>query len=80
MPTYQEIHAQVVQLLGEQVKYDGEITETTTFISDLGLDSVQVMELVLHLEEHFDISFPINVLPEVRTVRDLCDQLVKVLG
>ena len=75
MPSYEDIYAQVARLLTEQVKYDKAITGDTDFIEDLGLDSVQVMELVLHIEEEFDISFPINVLPAVRTLSDLCSEL-----
>lgn len=78
MPSYDDIYAQVVRLLTEQVKYDKAIAGETDFIDDLGLDSVQVMELVLHIEETFDISFPINVLPAVRTVSDLCTQLAEL--
>ena len=38
--------------------------------ADLGLDSVTVMELVAEAEDRFDVSVPLNALPEVRTVGD----------
>jgi acyl carrier protein len=36
------------------------------------------MELLLKIEDHFDVSIPLNVLPDVRTVRDLCLQLDEI--
>jgi acyl carrier protein len=47
--------------------------------ADLELDSAQLMELVLEIEEEFDISVPLNILPDVQTVRDLALQLHAIL-
>lgn len=44
------------------------ITETTEFASDLELDSLAVMDLVAAIEDSFDITIPINILPELETV------------
>lgn len=43
---------------------------TTSFVDDLALDSVTVMELVAEAEDRFDVSIPLNALPETRTVGD----------
>jgi acyl carrier protein len=37
-------------------------------LADLGFDSLQVLELVGELEEHFDIAVPLNDLSRIRTV------------
>ena len=45
------------------------------FLADLHLDSLQVMNLLLHVEDRFDISIPVNILPDVKTVKDLALQI-----
>lgn len=52
-----------------------ELTETTDFLGDLDLDSMTIMEVLLELEERLDILIPQNVLPDVRTLRDLAREL-----
>ncbi len=51
------------------------ISEETDLVRDLGLDSLKVMELLFEVEDAFDISYPINSLGEVHTVRDLALQI-----
>jgi acyl carrier protein len=50
----------------------------TDIVADLGLDSLKVMKLVESVEDSFDISVPLNVLPEVRTVGDFVLQIEKI--
>ena len=52
-----------------------EIGEDTDLLADLSLDSLQVMNLLLHVEDRFDISIPVNILPDVKTVKDLALQI-----
>jgi len=49
-------------------------------VTDLGLDSLRVMKLVVEVEDRFDISIPINILPNVRTIKDFAVQLETLLG
>lgn len=51
------------------------ITEDTDLLGDLALDSLQVMNLLLEIEDKFDISIPVNILPDVKTVGDLARQI-----
>jgi acyl carrier protein len=55
-----------------------QLTEDTDLTSGLGLDSVQVLEMCMELEDHLDISIPINRLGEVRTAGQLTDALVAI--
>jgi len=55
-----------------------EIREDTDLLSDLNLDSLQVMNLLLHIEDHFDISIPVSILAGVKTVKDLALQIEKL--
>ena len=49
----------------------GEITPDTNLVSDFTLDSFQVMEFMMELEESFDIMIDMNSLSNAHTVRDL---------
>lgn len=51
------------------VDFDAALT------SDMGLDSVQVMDLVMEIEDALDISVPVEVLAEVQTLNQLGDRL-----
>ena len=42
---------------------------------DIGLDSVQIMDLVMEIEDELDLSIPIEVLAEVGTLNQLADHL-----
>jgi acyl carrier protein len=56
------------------------ITEDTDLVADLGLDSLKVMKIIESVEDSFDISIPLNVLPDVRTVKDFALQIQKING
>lgn len=43
--------------------------------SDIGLDSVQIMDLVMEIEDELDVSVPIEVLAEVQTLNQLAARL-----
>lgn len=47
------------------------IDEDLELVTQLGLDSVKVLDVILEIEDEFDVSVPMNVLADVRTVRDL---------
>lgn len=80
MPSYEELLAELYEVVQPFAKEGQTLGETTELVADLGLDSVQVMELLLQIEDRFDVSIPLNILPEVRSVRDLVVQLQRILG
>lgn len=47
------------------------IAPETDLAADLNIDSVAAMDLVMELEERFDIDIPINLLSDMATVADL---------
>jgi acyl carrier protein len=79
MKQYQEILDEIYQGLEPFAKGEVELNEDTELVTDLGLDSMQVMEMLLVIEDRFDISVPVSILPDVVTVRDLAQQIVKHL-
>ena len=53
----------------------GEVDHSAALTSDVGLDSVQIMDLVMEIEDRLDISVPIDILAEVQTLSELAERL-----
>jgi len=78
MQANSEVLEQILDILKPLVPDGLEITSETALVADLGLDSLKVMKILESLEDSFDISIPINILSDVRTVRDLELQIQKI--
>ena len=65
-------------LLEPHAKPGVAIGVDTRLAADLGLDSAQFLELLLEVEDAFDLSIPLNILPEVQTVGDLAAALERL--
>ena len=50
---------------------DSEVQNTSSFVEDLGADSLDTVELVMALEEEFEIEIPDEVAQAVKTVEDV---------
>ena len=79
MNTYADILPQILETLKPLAKKGVNLQETTELVSELGLDSLQVMQILLKIEDHFDISIPLNNLPNIRTVKDLGQEVETLL-
>ena len=51
------------------------LSESTELVADMGLSSLEVMEFVEKIEDQFDISIPLNILPDVYTLGDFARKL-----
>ena len=61
----------VKQIIVEQLGVDAaEVTPNAHFVNDLGADSLDTVELVMALEEHFDIQIPDEDAEKIVTVGD----------
>ena len=81
MATNPEILSQLFDILKPFTKEGQQLREETKLVAELGLDSLQVMQVLLKIEDHFDISIPLNNLPTIQTVQELVHEietLVKV--
>ena len=56
-----------------------ELTEATDINADLNIDSVAILDLLMTIEDSYDISIPINLLADVRTVGDLSATVWKMI-
>lgn len=69
MPTRDEILEKVREIVGEQMGVDkGEINMETSFVNDLNADSLDTVELVMELEDEFDMSIPDEEAEKLQTV------------
>jgi acyl carrier protein len=75
MEDYQNILNQLFEIIKPSVKDGRQLEEDTDLVADLGLDSLKVMTLVEEVEDQFDISIPLNILANVRTIKDFALQL-----
>lgn len=80
MQDYSDIVLKLCDLLGSFNKDEVELSENTDLVADLGLDSLKVVELLVSVEDTFDIFIPLNVLPQVRTIRDFAQRLQQLLS
>jgi len=80
MQTYENILEELYKILKPFVPQDLEIEEKTDMVADLGLDSLKAMKIVESVEDSVDISIPLNILPEVRTIKDFVLQIQKLIG
>ncbi len=66
---------QIIKMVAEQFMIDeNEITADTSFVDDLGADSLDVVELTMALEETFSLpDTPEDELTNIHTVGDLAD-------
>ena len=70
----EEIQAKVVQIIGEQLgKDESEIKMSSHFIEDLDADSLDTVELVMALEEEFEVDIPDEAAEKISTVQSAVD-------
>ena len=77
--SYEDIVSKLHGILNEMCDDVPELDENTDLLTDLGLDSLAVMRLVEAVEDEFDLAVPLNILAEVRTIKDFAEQLEKML-
>ena len=79
MQNSEDLQQQLHQILKAFVPDGYELKVQTDLVEDLNLDSMKVMDIIAEVEDAFDISVPLNILPDVRTVGDLALQIQNLL-
>jgi acyl carrier protein len=73
-----DVLAEVKKIIKEQLDVDeADIKAESSFIDDLGADSLGLVELVLAFEEAFEIDIPDEETEKIRTVQDAVDYINK---
>ena len=57
-----------------------EVTMASTFVDDLGADSLDVFQIIMGIEEEFDIEIPSEVAEKIATVGDAVEQIKHALN
>ena len=66
-----DIPTRVIEIVCEQMGASKEkVTEQTSFINDLGADSLDTVELVMEFEDEFDLNIPDEDAEKIQTVGD----------
>lgn len=73
-----EVLSAVATALEPFRKGGAPIAVDTDISQDLNLDSVAVLDLLMELEEKFDVSIPLNLVSEIRTVGELAETVRKL--
>lgn len=79
--TVAEIEEKVTQIVSEQLSVDkSELSRETSFVNDLNADSLDTVELVMELEDEFDLTIPDEEAEKLRTVGEAIDYIQKSLS
>ena len=74
--TNEELFNSIKRMIVDQLGVDeGTITEDSSFVDDLNADSLDMVELVMAMEQEFDIEIPDDVAEKVVTVKDAVEYI-----
>ncbi|MGA2067256.1 MAG: phosphopantetheine-binding protein [Thermoguttaceae bacterium] len=81
VPGRDRVLGDVKQIISEFVDVAADrIRETDDLLNDLGCDSLDIVEVTMELEEHFDISVPDELQERLRTVGGIADGVLQLLS
>lgn len=70
----QKIIAEVLNVDTQEVSMD------TTFVEDLGADSLDIFQIIMGIEEEFDIEIPTEQVEKIVSVGDAVEEIKKLIG
>ena len=70
----------IKSIISEVLSIDADgITEENTFVDDLGADSLDIFQIIMAIEEEFEIEIPTEEAEKITTVGDAVEQIKKAL-
>jgi acyl carrier protein len=69
----------VINILKRMSRRPIEPTLGSDLVTDLGFDSLQILEVIAELEDRFDVSIPLNDVPATRTVAQVVAQVTALV-
>ena len=76
-----DVAAKVKEIIVEKLGVDpSEVTENASFTNDLGADSLDVFQIIMGIEEEFDIEIPNDAAENISTVADAVEQIKNALN
>lgn len=74
-----DIENKVIQIVSEATKIEvANIKSETNFIDDLHLDSLDMVEMMMKMEDEFGVDIPEDKTEELKTIKDVTDYLKSV--
>ena len=78
--TVASVEERVINIVAEQLGVEKDkINRESNFINDLGADSLDTVELVMELEEEFEINIPDDQADKIQTVGEAIDHIEKAV-
>ncbi len=75
------VEEKVIKIICEQLDVpEGDVVPEASFVDDLGADSLDQVELIMAMEEDFDISIPDEDAEKIGTVQNAIDYIKKATG
>ncbi len=75
------IDDKMTDIIVEQLSVDKEkVVSGASFVDDLGADSLDLVELIMAMEEEFDVEIPDEDAEKIATVQDAIDYIAKIQG
>lgn len=75
------VEAKLIDIIAEQLSVDkAKVVPGASFVDDLGADSLDLVELIMAMEEAFDIEIADEVAEKITSVKDAIDHVNKVAG
>ena len=79
MKKREDYAARLKQLVNQLAEEGTTVEVDSDLVDDVGLSSIEIMELIEQLEDAYDISFPLNDLAEIRTINDMVKELERLV-
>jgi len=76
----EDIKNKVNQSISEVMGLDYELIPGTRLKEDLGADSLDIIEIIIHMEEDFGIEIDDNIIDDLESVGDIQEYIVKLNG
>ena len=75
-----EMKEKIVEIIANQLGIDqGDVTPQASVVDDLGADSLDVVELVMALEEEFNLEIPDEEAEKIKNVQDIFNHMESAL-
>ncbi len=78
MPTREEAYDKICELLKPYNPKNRPIEMSSGIMSDLEVDSTAVFDIIMGLEDHYDISIPMEMVSDIKTVGELSSAIIEL--
>lgn len=77
----ENVENRVLQIISQQLRIpQTNLTPEAHFVEDLGIDSVDFIELMMHLEKEFGVKIPDDQIKRMRSVKDVTTRIEQMVS